>query len=320
MVTGIYARALAAVPQYAAADSAVATVKAALADLQADRPRERTAVEAELREALLDGQPVPDDLPDRLDELDRATRRWTHEVEVLDRVRRDLEAQRTSCLTPASTVSAFELLAAELAEILDAVRDVGADLGPARTADQAAAADKAAAWVDLTGLVERYDRLRAAQFTLAPAAGLGGGVHQAQTLLEDHGLLRNQLDVDPFLAERLVPPAGDDPVTGAPATPTPENILLSRCPWPAAKHPRGRRWWPTTDRPAYLVWCASDEPEPWVPTIDELHAHRAAVEAAARQAAAEDLGPGESPQRRARRLRAFEAGRAEREAAAARAS
>lgn len=99
-------------------------------------------------------------------------------------------------------------------------------------------------------------------------------VAEARTLVEDAGLLANLADLDLVWRHRLDP--------DRPPPPT-ETAVLSRTPWPAPKITDG--WWPTHRRADYLRWLATAEaPQPWVRTMAALHAQKARMEDAPRDA------------------------------------
>lgn len=276
-------RALAAIPEYDSLGQAIETLERRAAELaeaaKADAHPEE--LRAEVRADVVAGNPVPANVGDRLIEAEQRQRARTHELQLVgQRYGRtgsgligELIGQRQE-LPRHESAPAFDVLRAELDEILDAVHRVDAALASVVTQDEAlrAGADQAA-WHELLGLVDRYDALRRAQYDLTVQA-MGGPQtgQQVRHLLEDAGYLANLDKIDPAWRYYQTPPPPAEP-GGRPfaAQPPADWIVLRDSPWPAAKLTRDNGPWPTESPEAYLRWLVTDDPQPWLPDVDQLH-------------------------------------------------
>lgn len=141
---------------------------------------------------------------------------------------------------------------AELQGLLDEVAKVAEQLGGVRSAEEAIAADRVTVWRRLAALVEDYEALRQAQRSRTGVETL----HQARAHGgEDHAsdlYIRNLDEVWPQWR------SGDGAVRHLNLDGRPHRYE----PWPA-------------QYPQLLLWLATSEAEPWIPTTLQLEQLRA---------------------------------------------
>jgi hypothetical protein len=301
------ARALSAVPDYDRLTGALAAIDAHRPSLAPPASDPTTDLEAEVRDAILDGKPPPADLGARLVAAEDAQRHRTAAATFLGvRVAGRgtglygvLMIERDEALRRHAD-DALAVLADELAAILDDVRGADSVLGPIASAEQAvqAGAEAGAAWRTLTDAVARYDELRAAQQQVLVAAG--HEVARIRSDLEDGGYHRDASTIDPRWRARI--DGTEHEFTAA--------AYAARSGWPAALPTQGAGPWPSRDRPSYLRWLSTTaDVRPWVPDRRQLAAQLDALNAAVQAAAAERARPS-TGQERALAVAAVESARA----------
>ncbi len=178
--------------------------------------------------------------------------------------RRERAASRAQSIFIAGVDLILGSLQTELGALLKRVATVIPELGGATTAEQAIAADAGAAWKRLTELADAYDGLRQAQtfVMMRGSVSLWKNV-TPQFPGEDHAnqaFLRNVGDLWP---------AWRQPGMGM------RRIDLSDKATPPRDEP-----WPTDHGPELMIWLATSDAQPWIPTgkqLRELWAERDAL-------------------------------------------
>jgi hypothetical protein len=288
----IMARALDAVPRYAQLTAALDALAAHVDTLTPPTSDPAADLAAEVRDAVIEGRPIPDDLGRRIIEAEEDTRRRRAEGALIgvtfgvggSGLAGQLLHERDQAVHQ-HVDAALRVLADELTRIVAAVAEVDQTLGTIATVDAAVAAGdrQAAAWRTLGEAVNAYDALRSAQAEILRRAG--GDLAQVRRDLEDGGYHRSALDVDPLWQAKL------DGTLETEHGVISQEVSVARAPWPAARPSRGSGHWPTTDRPAYLRWIAVGPAQPWVPSRRELRMQLDDLEAAVRDAAAARAKP-----------------------------
>lgn len=226
-MTTVLERAMRAIPLHVQLGTAIDALRDHLDALTfADLPTV-DAILADLKSDLLAGEPVPDDIVDRLIDTERQQLERDRALAHLRHFSGSLTDARTKwLLSHADATPAFDVLREELALICAETVAVDQRLGPVTALDGALAdPDSAAAWSRLAILVQRYDGVRAAQTKLTGGA-LGNSGPAVRTLVCRHGLV----DLNGAESES----------------------------WPDP-HPATGSWWPTGDQPGYLRWLATND-------------------------------------------------------------
>jgi hypothetical protein len=293
MMTEVLRRSLSAIPDYDLLSDAIEAVESHVATLPIPQTDPAAAIAAEVRDAVVAGKPVPDNIGARIVAADDAARARRAEARLIG-VRAGprghgivgrLMAERDQ-LVRSHADDALGFLADQLTDVLDAVREADQALGGIRTVEQAlaATAEQGAAWRVLAEQVRRYGELRSAQTEILVAAG-----HERPRVrpdVEDGGLIRDVHTVDPRWQSRI---AGEEQV--------PDAVLAARSAWPSPRPTRGAGHWPTSDKPGYLRWLATGPARPWVPGRRQLAAQLDRLAADEREAAARRAPSGPSVER-----------------------
>lgn len=171
--------------------------------------------------------------------------------------------------TRANVDAALSWLNSEVEDLFDIVRAVVKTLGRITTPEQAmrAGSRQVAAWTSLDDAVIRYRAIRNQQHEIVVGTYNRGSEPRAREDIARFGLVRNARKHPPLVNEvAAVPPT-------LRVTPGREHLAFADVPWP------------TDDDRAFLLWCAPNNVQPWVPTLTELHsemeAHRDAIAEAA---------------------------------------
>ena len=142
----------------------------------------------------------------------------------------------------------------ELQRLLDDVRGVAAELGGADSADEAIKADRGAAWKRLGGLADDYHALRQAQLARTDAdlvirsrPSQGGEQHASDLFLRNLDFLWPEWKTGGANNGRVITTFGG-------------GVEHRYEPWPASQ-------------PQLLLWLATSQAEPWIPTPAQLQRH-----------------------------------------------
>lgn len=263
----------AAIPGLAEITAALPAVDALITAARGATQDELDVVDEALT-AVLGGKPVPDDLGDQVLGQRRRNERAHAALQSLHRLRDQLkEAHLRAHADRVDPALAY--LAGELSTLLGQARAALADLGPASSAQAAIDAGVADAWTRAQRVSGRYDELRRAQAVLLSAALTPLDLRrvsdiptrEAQTMVTTYAAVRDYGE--------LYPPT----VMGGEVTvrssrngmPTSETFRRPESPPGAAPPPPP---WPTGDTLQDLSYLTSDQAQPWVPSMAELHAAR----------------------------------------------
>lgn len=281
-------RARAAMPRLAATEDAITAVQARMAAAGARSTPEADVIAAAADE-IVRSCAVPDDLGRRLVAVRRANAETFAEIEILRRAQLQLlDAERG--LHRDGADAALDVLRGELATIVDAGCAALDALGPdVHDADSAITRGRVDAWQRVRRLAEEHDRLRHVQkiivsAALAPPQPGRWDDHvtpDARLLVDLLGYVRDGRHTD--VAEHLRVAAK------GPVAPRYVDGLISGQPRPV-NQPAPPPWL-TPDPVAALRFITRPDAHPWVPTLAQLAACRAAALSAMPSPPADTDGP-----------------------------
>lgn len=269
---GLTQRVYAAIPDYDRYGLAIERLEK-LSKTPPPKVAGRDAILDEVRQSVLAGEPIPDDLGQRLLDADRAGDAHRAAIEALGWKRArtgtgllgELINERAE-LVRTHLDTAFSVLRDELDEIITAVADIDRALGRVRSAEDVVRAPQHLdAWHALSTLVDRYHELRVAQ---ADFYMNHSGTYAPSDLMVNAGCVKNILALDAGWLNRTR------------SDPSRMRAGISAV-WPSPVHrdEMSSPWcWPTNDRPAYLRWLATSDAEPWLPTPDQAVNHFAEMQ------------------------------------------
>lgn len=214
------------------------------------------AVSSAVVEALLAGEPVPKDLPERIRAAIEAEEIYQRETAVLLNVVRSVEHSEDRVRARAAHAG-LGRLHDRVVEIVEGAAATAGVLGDVASADAAleAGAEATEAWRELTQLAGQYRQVRDAQRVLVNATGS----------LRIHGSAVNLLAVGGEFREyaRLWPYWNPMRRTGVPGDHWSSPRFVP--PWP---HREGGA--PTRDA-VFLLWAARQDTNPlWVPSVEAM--------------------------------------------------
>jgi hypothetical protein len=203
-------------------------------------------------------------IPDYLDAVTAAAaaeRVRTDQLFALEELVRDCNQQIGGVMIAPDPL--LTILATDLNELFGRVRPIAAGLDGARTPTEAITIGVADVWNELTALRQTYDEIRAAQDAVMNGDDLGRGYVQMakSSYLTDVGF-DDELTTDLALANL------DD------VFPTWRQSLQMGL---MDRRPLDVRPWPKDDPVSRLIWLATSDAAPWIPTLaqlDELAAER----------------------------------------------
>jgi len=266
-------RARAAMPGLAAIETAIAEVAERLRQARSAIRPEDAVLDVAL-EAVLDGDPVPADLADRVLRVRRGNESAWAEASVLAPLLERLQ-ERLTAVHRDRADDALRVLATELDVVLTAARPLLAgQLGNVNDAESAIATDRVGPWRQAVELAERHVELRSAQRVVV--AGALDPVDQARittrvspevrNLVDDFGIIRDPAQHHPTVG------AGAD---GADVRLSGSRIFSGRIMTDAhTDRPARVRPWLTGDPVADLSFLARPDVIAWVPRVASLTAAR----------------------------------------------
>lgn len=290
----LLAQARDAMPTLAAADRALAVVKAAAADLHA-KVRIDSDVIDDAVDNLLAGNSVPDDIGARLFDVRRhnETLQLQHDglAKVEGRLRERLRSSQTR-----DADHGLKVLAASLEELLVEARPAVEATRGIDSADAALTAGRGEEWLTVRRLAARHAELREAQAALVGAAlfpsdrGTSTVVpREARRLVSGHGTVR---DFDELFPAGLPGLEAAQPVGGG-ARIVNGRLVTTAVTSEAVDAPP----WLAGDAISALRYMAAPDSKPWVPMIGELTAARDAADARRAGPRPEPVSLEVSPQR-----------------------
>lgn len=219
----------------------------------------------------LDNPPTAPDVPAKLDPFvsGKIEEAWIDaklsrraELARLEQRRAALQDFRHEAQRRAESLVATKLdtilgaLNGELTKLLVEASKAAEQLGGARTAAEAVAANAAPAWKKLTALADDYERLRAGQQTVT--MGLALGYWQSHDGRESHASDNYLANLDEVFPDWRDPGRGSGRVVHV------DGRVHRYEPWPI-------------DPVERLVWLVTSQAQPWIPTraeLDALYAER----------------------------------------------
>jgi len=259
-----------------AAMSGLTTVEAAITEVAEQLRQARASVRPEeavvdvALEAVLDGDPVPADLADRVLQIRRSNEATLATAQILGPVERRLE-ERLQAVHRTRADDALTVLATELDAALTAASPVLARLGSVDDADTAITSGRVNEWKEAGHLATRYAAVRDAQRIVVAAAldppdqaRLTARVSPAiRSLVDDYGHIRQP---DRHHATVGTGGSGSGEVrVGQTRIFSGRLVVDSHVDRPVRPRP-----WTTGDVLSDLRFVCRDDVEPWVPTINEL--------------------------------------------------
>lgn len=192
-------RAFAAIPEYAEAQEVVSTLGKWVAQSPTlpTRTGLESAIAGELLTAAQNGTGRPTDVARRLAEYDTQVQSAAVERALVERALHQArhlaeEAKRNGI--PA----AYEVLRAELDEIVGSVEENADALRSATTAEDALRSGAQEAWLLVDRLVSRYEAMRKAHWEVVRFDSQDGSRSLSYEVFYSCGLLANHLDVEPY--------------------------------------------------------------------------------------------------------------------------
>lgn len=283
-------RALSAIPGYdrtAATAEHLSTYKDT--GIKPTLPAAQIAAEAQIRDLVAAGEPIPPTIGQALAEAEAADRAAQLQAIAMRAALAGVDTDVKDVIIDGLD-SAFGFLDTELESLIDSVREHAAKLHGINDSTTALTngPETAAAWASIAQLTDPYDEIRTVQVDLFRR---GTSVHQGiDKLFNTAGLYRDFIDVSDFFIGRRARAVADyrasagsaqSKASTSPATLTYVEWLAEFAPAPIGTESDDTSfsWWRDGDRVVDLIRIATTT-QPWVPGLHSLNtAFNAAITA-----------------------------------------